>query len=847
MSPIVRLALFACPPAFRREYADEMLRDLDARNATIFSACSDVVRTGLALRFESIARDIVLAFRGLAKARLYAFVTIATIAIAISVNVAVASVVEGVLLQPLPYPNSSRIVYIEEALNNRDFSYLNALDLKKSNRTLESLGISWSVRSTLTGVSVPVTLQGLIVNPDYFHVLGARAQLGRLFTWSDLGEQRIILSDRIWKKWFHSDPDVVGKAIDVDASKIRIIGVAPSGFRDISPIGLDEHDFWVCADPRSALGRTRGWANFTAWGLMRSGVTVQAANADVNRVMQRVGKAHPMNFGGYSRSLVQPASSVIAGPVTTMLWLLYGAVFMLLIIACANVANLSLVRAASREREFVVRAALGASRRRIAGQLCVESAIIALIAGAIGVLLAAQELRAFSAFGSVILPRWENVHIDAAVLVYTAGLLVLVAIVAGLLPAFFNRRDLCAALKDAGRSGDNSAGARVRSSLIVAEIALALAVVASAGLIVRSYAALTNVNVGFDAANAYIMRVPGLPAARYSDKTARMHVVDHIVRGIRTIPGVTDVAVSAVVPFKGEFNVGTSIPSVPSFHDNIDGNSIAPGFFKALHIPLLRGREFNDRDRADSQPVAIVSASFARRFFGSPGGAMGAKITPGLSDTDNVPPRVIVGVVSDTRNSLSAPPDEELYVPQTQFEAQNIIFVRTDRRSEGLTAAISRVFTGIDPLFPAPIVTSYAQIIAGDAERSAAAAALFALLAAVAVILALAGVYSVTAFSMAQRTRELGIRKAIGARDADIIAGVLWTTLRQTLIGVVIGVALAASAAKLLSAILFQTSALDPATFTSVCALLLICCAAGALFPATRSLAIDPSRALRYE
>jgi putative ABC transport system permease protein len=580
---------------------------------------------------------------------------------------------------------------------------------------------------------------------------------------------------------------------------------------------------------------------------MKPSVSVQAANADVNRVMSGVARQNPTHFGGYTHSLVQSASGVIVGPVTTMLWLLYAAVFTLLIIACANVTNLSLVRAASREREFVVRSALGASTGRIASQLCTESALIALAAGILGVVLATQELRAFAVFGAAILPRWESVRIDAGVLGYTAGLLILVAIAVGLLPAFFSRRDLCSGLKDAGRSGDNSAGRRVRAALIVAEIALALAVATSAGLIVRSYVALTKVDIGFNAANAYIFRVPGLPPTRYADKTARLAAVERILKAVRAIPGVTGVTVSAVVPFRGEFNVGTSIPSIPSFHDNIDGNAITPGYFKAFQIALLRGRDFNDFDRANSQPVAIVSASFARRFFGSVDGAMRAKITPGLSDSDTIPPRIIVGVVADTRNSLSAPPDEEMYVPQTQFESNSIVFVRTDGRSSGLSAAIARGVSSVDPLFAPPKLTPYSDMIASDAERSAAAAALFALLAIVAVILALAGVYSVTAFSMAQRTHEFGIRKAIGARDRDVILTVLATTLRQSIIGVAIGVALAASAARILSTMLFQTSALDPATFTFVCALLIVCSTAGALLPATKSVTVDPSRALRYE
>lgn len=848
MNLLLRLALLACPAEFRNEYAEEMLRDLGARNAGLFASCCDIVRTGVALRLESVLRDATFALRSLAKVPLYTFVTIATIAIAISVNVAVASVVEGVLLKPLPYPNASRMVYIEQALNNKEFSYLNERDLEERSHTLEAIGIAANDRATVTGIAVPVTLHGLIVNAGYFPVLGAKPQLGRLFNTADLGERRVILSDHAWRTWFNANPAIVGKTIDLEAKELRVIGIAPAAFRDISVFGLTQADFWIPVDPRSDLGRSRGWSNFTAWGLLRPGVTVQAANADVTRAVSSLARQYPNHFGSYVRSLVVSASSVIVGPVTPLLWLLDAAVFVLLIIACANVANLSLVRAAGREREFVVRNALGATRSRLAWQLCTESAILVTVAGVAGVILAQQELRAFNVFGSAILPRWEDVQIDGAMLAYTAALLVIVAVVIGLLPAFLNRRDLCTGLKDAGRSGDKAAGGRVRSTLVVAEIALALAVAISAGLIVRSYVALTKVDPGFDSRNGYVLRVPGLPAARYPTDAAQAIAVDRMQRNIGAIPGVTDVVAAAVVPFSGEFNVGTRIPSIPNFDDNIDGNAIAPGFFHALRIQLLRGRDFNDRDRAKSQPVAIVSAAFARRFFGGIDNAMGRRIMPGLSDTDvAAPSRIIVGVVTNTRNSLSSPPDEELYVPLTQFEDANLLFVRTNGRRTGLDAAVARALSQVDPLFAPPTLQYYPDIVSNDAERSRAAAALFGLLAIVAVILALAGVYSVTAFSAAQRTREMGIRKAVGATDKDVVWVVVAATLRQSLVGIAIGLALAASAAGMLSTLLFQTSALDPATFAAVCVLLVACSIAGALVPAVKATSVAPSTALHYE
>jgi predicted permease len=383
---------------------------------------------------------------------------------------------------------------------------------------------------------------------------------------------------------------------------------------------------------------------------------------------------------------------------------------------------------------------------------------------------------------------------------------------------------------------------------VVAEIALALAVAISAGLIVRSYVALTQVDVGFNPRNAYVLTVPNLPPGRYPTGASQTLAVDRIEQNVRAIPGVTDVSTSAVVPFSGEFNVSTLVPSRPAFHDDLDGNAIGPAYFHALGIRVLRGRDFNDRDSVKSQPVAIVSAALARRIFGSFDKAIGEQITPAITDNNGATlPRVIVGVVSDTRNSLSAPPDQELYLPLTQAGGPNVIFMRSSANQAGLGTAVARALSQVDPLFAPPALSRYAELIADDAERSRATAALFGLLAIVAVILALAGVYSITAFSAAQRTREMGIRKAVGATDKDVVWVVVSATLRQSTVGTAIGLALAASAAGVLSTLLFETSALDPATFAGVCLLFAACSTAGALLPAVKATRVAPSTALHYE
>ncbi len=425
-------------------------------------------------------------------------------------------------------------------------------------------------------------------------------------------------------------------------------------------------------------------------------------------------------------------------------------------------------------------------------------------------------------------------------------LLVLTSILTGAAPALAHRRDLVTGLKAAGRSGDLSGAKRLRVGIVIAEIALTLGLIASAGLTLRSFWTLTHVSLGFDARHLYAIMLPSMPKADYPNYASELATTDRLVSAVRAIPGVTDAAATTVAPFKGGFTVSTQIPG-QSGAGEVDGNCVASGYFRVMRIPLLRGRDFTANDGPHSQSVAIVNESFARHFFGTLD-VIGRRIKPEVR-SGNAPSetRTIVGVVGDTRNHFDAKMEPEFYVPINQLQAISLIVARTDGANFPVADAVRRAFTGVAPLLAGPEVTSYDALFQQDAGRWQAAALLFGVLAAVALVLALAGIYAVTAYSVTQRTQEFGVRKAIGARDANVLNAVLLDALRQALVGIVLGLALAAACTRLLEPLLFQTSPFDPLTFVTVVVLIVACAACAAAIPALRATRVQPANALRYE
>lgn len=846
MHPWLRLALAFCPREYRREYAAAIGADVAARNVGAFSAAVDLLHHGIAMHLEDRMRDIRFAARSIAKAPLFTSVVVLAIGLAIGANVAVGSVLEGVLFHPLPYPHAKRLVVVGETPNESNLSYPEARDIARRSQTLSGIALAAHLTATLTGNGSPAQLAGKLINGSYFHVFGVQPQLGRLLDDRDRGTRNIVVSDAAWHRYFGGSVRAIGSRLRLNERDYTVVGVAPRGLANVS--------FWRVLNPHNAYQSARGNYFYEGTARLRRGVSVPAARADLRRVVLGLYRQYPQNHGTFRGVLLRRLMDSIVGPVRSFLWLLYAAVTIVLLVACANVANLSFVRAATRARELTVRSALGASRGRVLAQLGTEAAILACCGGALGVLLGWSALQLFSRYADQLLPRWENVHVDGVVLAYTAVLIALTTLLTGILPAFGQHRDTAQDLRSTGRADDRPSAKRVRAALVVTEVALTIALVVCAGLILRSFVNATNVSTGFTATNLYDVQFSGLPAKRYHTITDVLLFAQRVLHGLSAIPGVTNVAAANGVPFN-DFTGNTTqllLPSLPDPHASVDINAATPGFFSTMRIPLLEGRDFNGFDRAHTRPVAIVNAAFARRFFGTTH-VVGRLIQPGIcavcqaNSPSEFPKLTIVGVVGDARATYDRPYAPIVFFAMPQFPNFQDFVVRTDGHNGGITKAVDAVFRTADPMLPRPEVVPYATLLSDSRAQVRFELLLFGSLALLALFLALAGVYAVTAYSVEQRMHEFGIRKAIGASNRSVVTNVIAGAMRQTAIGITLGLGIAAAFSHLLTSLLFQTSPLDIPTFVAVIVLLAACSILAALAPAVYATRVPPAAALHYE
>jgi putative ABC transport system permease protein len=846
--PLLRAALLLCPPEFRRRFGDQIALDgSDNHGTALIATCWNVAMTGIALWIEDIARDLVYAVRALRKAPAYTIVTVLTFALSIGANVAVASAIDAVLLRPLPFPQADHLLLISQGNQlQTQISYQNARDVAAGSNTLSGVGlIRETVATTNLGERAEL-LRGWVINESYFDVLGIRPERGRLLNSGDAGTANIVISDAAWRRWFGSSPRIIGAVVRLDDRAATIVGVLPRDFRDPVPGSLAQRDYWSMVDPHSILAQSRVWTGFHGIARMMPGVGVEAARADMERVLSIDARRYPQDFVGAQGVTAVPVLAAIVGSTRQLLWLLYAAVGMVLLIACVNIANLTLVRIAARERELVVRSALGASRGRIIAQLLNELSVVTFSGGAFGIALAYVGVQVVDAQFSNLLPRWDNVTLDPAVLLYAGTLVVVTTFVTGLLPIFAQSRDMTVALKAAGRSGSATVGRVLRAALVVTEVTLAVAVVISAGLVLRSFIALTHVDVGFNPKNLSLVTIT-LPNSRYNTAAQSISFAQKSLPALRGLPGVRSAAMALIVPFG--FNTyprAFTIPGKPDPHATVAASAISGDYFRTMQIPLLAGRDFGANDTARSAPVAIVTAGFARRFFGSTD-VIGKQISLTPFTRTAPIPMTIVAVAGDTRTSLATAPDAEIYVPFEQLPAALFYVVRSALPIAPLRAEIEASLRAADPTLAPPGIQPYDVLLSQDAIRTRAAMLLFGVLALLALVLALAGVYAVTAYGVVQRTREFGIRQALGARARDILAEVVGGAIVHASLGVAAGLIVAAIFGRLLEGLLFETSPLDPATLLGSVGLMLVAVAISAMLPAHRAARVDPAVAIRHE
>jgi putative ABC transport system permease protein len=806
---------------------------------------------------DTLSLDLRYGVRLLARSPGFAAVAVLALALGIGANAAIFSVVYGVLLRPLSYPEAGRLVLVSRHFSRSNFPYGNLcladyLDWRAGNRAFEDPAVYERRRFDLTGTSEPEQLGGAAVTAGFFSAFRVRPLLGRAFRAGEDGsakERLAVLSESLWRRRFGGDPRVLGQAIDLDGNRSTVIGVMPSGFH----FPRADSEVWtnLLFDPPTRRGP------FFYRGLARlaPGVDLAQAQAEINAIAGRIELAD-RRISGLTFPM-QPLREAMVGDARPALLVLFGAVSLVLLIASVNVANLLLARATAREREMAVRLGLGAGRSRLLRQLLTESGILALAGGAAGIAVAAGGIELLRVWNPGNLPRIEDVRLDAGVLGFTLLVSLLTGVLFGLAPALqSSRADLAESLKQGGRGSSASPGRRrTRAVLVVSELALSLVLLAGAALLVRSFVRLQQVETGFAVPPARILTMQiSASAARYRDNQASIALFERLLERVRQLPGVEAAAVSDSLPPDREGNADTYViggrpPLLPGELNPItSAPTVSDDYFRALGIPLLKGRFFDRRDRLGSPPVAIISVGMARREFAGRD-PIGERIKASGPDLNDSPYMEIVGVVGNTRYlGLSSPLDSAYYQPAAQGGTQKqFLVVRSTAAAASLAPRLRREVQAVDRDVVVSAVATMEQALSDSVAQPRFRTLLLAAFAAVAVLLAAIGVYGVIAYSVAQRTHEIGMRMALGARRSDVLRLVVGQGAGLALAGIGLGLAGALALTRLLANLLFGISATDPLTFILVPLLLAAVALAASLVPARRATSIDPHAALKYE
>ena len=808
--------------------------------------------------WEGLTQDVRFAIRALVARPSFSIIAALTLALGIGANAAIFSVVDTALLKPLPYADPDRLVSVwpESAMMPGIF-----VRVRDEARLLEPLaGYSDGSAVSMTGTSEPARLIQSEVTSRFFDVLGARAEVGRTFLEGEdmPGRDRIVvLSHALWQQRFGGDRAIVGRSVVVDGIARTVVGVMPSVFHFPSPTV----DFWVPVSldaSRMNVGRYWGTSSLSVIGRLRVGATVRQAQQEAAGIIDRARSAFPwrMPDAWGTNVTVVPLAAKMVGDAGPMLMVLFGAVAVVLLIACVNVANLLLGRAAAREREIAIRASLGAGRSRIVRQLLTESILLGLAGGALGLAVAVGGVRALLLLVPAGMPRVAEVGIDARVLAFTLLTALATGVGFGLAPALRASRPTLQAVLGATRNaGGSLARRRLSEMLVIAQIALGVVLVAGAGLLIKSFWRLHQVDLGFRPEQVIAADVP-IPAFP-SDSAARSQAFyAAVIEQARAIPGVRSVAVASVLPFGGVGSMQSS------FATDIEAHPVPPGgnvpmlvrtvvsedYFKAMGIPLLRGRAFTPADQNATASVAVVDELTAKRMWPN-ADAIGQRFRPVW-----VKPWItVVGVVGTVkRDSLSSAGEAGVYLPPNistgfNFPSQMTVVLRADAAAASLVRQLRAAIAAVDPSVPVKDVRPLVDLVASSASRARFTMLLLATFAAVALVLGAVGVYGVVAYTVVRRTREIGVRMALGARTTDVLAMVLREGGTLTAAGVALGIAGALAASRVLAGFLFGVTARDPAVFVAVPAVLGVVALGACVIPARRAARVDPVTALRSD
>jgi putative ABC transport system permease protein len=811
---------------------------------------------------RTLLKDVRYAARVLARQPGFALVAVVTLALGIGANTAIFTVIDAALLRSLPYRDPARLVHLWETKRSRDFelreaSYPDFQDWRAQSAEVFE-GVAGYARGayTLAEGGEAVRARGVMVSANFFDLLGVRAAAGRTFVAGEDAPgagRAVVLGHGFWQRRFGGDRNVVGRSVVLDGDPYTVVGVLPADFQ-FAKVG--EAELWtpLAMTPDLAARRYQHWLQVVA--RLRPGVSLDAARAQMATVASRIEQGDPAAHTGVGLRVV-PLQEEIVGPVKPVLMLLLGAVGFVLLIACTNVANLLLARSAARRREMAVRAALGASRWRVVRQLLTESVLLSLIGGAAGVVLALWGVdllvAAIPAAQLAQMPYLRGLALNTNVLLFASGLSLLTGVLFGLTPALAaSRTDLQSAMKDGGRSSGTRGSRRLRDALVVGEVALALVLLVGAGLLMKSLVTMLRVDPGFDARNLLTLRV-ALPPARYQDNERAARFYAELQRRVASLPGVGGVAESSNLPLAGEGGTGTPQVVGRSQSEGESGEShmrtVSANYFEVMGIPVVKGRAFNERDATEAPGVLLVNQTFAERVF--PGeDPVGRRVT--FKWTAEQPPFEIVGVVGDEKvTSLDARTTPVIYFHEQQSpDGAAVLLVRASGAApESLTPAVREAVRDLDAEVPVFSAQTLGQVVEGSRATFMRRypAYLTGVFACLALLLALVGIYGVISYSVAQRTREIAVRVALGARGRDVLRLVLRHGMLLALAGVVVGTAGALALTRLMSRLLFGVSAADPAVYGLVALLLLAVALLACLAPARRATKIEPVAALRYE